>query len=88
MAKSITNTKKDSGDKPAFVFGKINYILMIAGIAVIACGYILMMGGAPKDPAVFNAGEKYSFTRITLAPIVILIGFVIEIFAIFVKAKD
>ena len=87
MAK-LSNAKKESADKPAFVFGKINFILMVAGIIVIAAGYLLMIGGAPSDPAVFNADEKYSFQRITLAPIVILLGFVIEVFAIFVKAKD
>lgn len=86
MAKTIT--KKESNNKPAFVFGKINYILMVAGIIVIAAGYLLMVGGAHADPAVFNAEEKYSFTRITFAPIVILLGLVIEIFAIFIKAKD
>lgn len=86
MAKTIT--KKENSGKPAFVFGKINYILMIAGIIVIAAGYLLMVGGAHTDPNVFNAEEKYSFRRITLAPIVILAGFVIEVFAIFVKAKD
>ena len=88
MAKTFSKSNKDVGDKPAFVFGKINYILMIAGIVVIAMGYLMMTGGAPEDPAVFNAAEKYSFTRITLAPIVILFGFAIEVFAIFIKAKD
>ena len=88
MAKSISKSQKEAADKPAFVFGKINYILMVAGIVVIAAGYLMMIGGAPTDPAVFNADEKYNFTRITLAPIVILLGFVVEVFAIFVKAKD
>lgn len=87
-SKPLPTAKKAPAAKPAFVFGKINFILMIAGIVVIVCGYLLMTGGAPSDPAVFNAAEKYSFRRITLAPIVILLGFVIEIFAIFVKAKD
>jgi len=88
MAKTLTNTKKEQNEKPAFVFGKINYILLIIGMVVIASGYLLMVGGAPENPAVFNAAEKYSFTRITLAPIVILLGFVIEVVAIFVKARD
>ncbi|HXH18914.1 MAG TPA: DUF3098 domain-containing protein [Chitinophagales bacterium] len=88
MAKPLFSVKKEQSQKPAFIFGKINFILMIAGIMVIAAGYLLMTGGAPDDPAVFNADEKYSFRRITLAPLVILIGFVIEVFAIFVKARD
>ncbi len=86
MAKTIT--KKEQNNKPAFIFGKINYMLMVAGMVIIAAGYLLMVGGAHADPAVFNAEEKYSFTRITLAPMVILLGLVIEIFSIFIKAKD
>jgi len=50
-------------------------------------GLILMGGGKSKDPNVFNPKEVYSFTRITLAPILILGGFVVEIFAIFRKDK-
>ena len=88
MAKTLTSGKKESGDQPAFVFGKINYILMLAGMAVIACGYLLMIGGHPENPAEFNSKELYSATRITIAPIVILIGLIIEVFAIMVKAKD
>jgi len=88
MAKSVTPSKKDSSNQPAFIFGKINFILMVAGIVVITAGYLLMVGGHPEDPAVFNPEEKYSFTRITLAPIVIITGLVIEIVAIMVKARD
>ena len=71
-----------------WVFGKINFILMIVGIFVIVVGYLMMVGGQPEDPSIFNADEKYSFTRITLAPIVILIGLVIEGVAIMIKARD
>ena len=78
-------------DKPilntGFVFGRENYILMIAGIVVIIIGFALMMGGASNDPNVFNP-EIFSTRRIVLAPIVVLLGFVIEVFAIFRKSKD
>jgi hypothetical protein len=69
------------------LFGKENYRLMLVGLVLIALGLILMGGGKSKDPNVFNPKEIYSFTRITLAPILILGGFVVEIFAIFRKDK-
>lgn len=69
------------------LFGKENYRWMLAGLILIALGLILMGGGKSKDPNVFNKNEIYSFTRITLAPILILGGFVVEIFAIFRKDK-
>lgn len=69
------------------LFGKENYTWIIAGIAVIALGLILMAGGKSDDPNAFDPKEVYSFTRITLAPILILIGLGLEIFAIFRKPK-
>ena len=68
-------------------FGKENYTWIIAGLAVIALGLILMAGGKSNDPSVFNPKEVYSFTRITLAPILILLGLAMEVFAIFRKPK-
>lgn len=65
-----------------FVFGKANYVLMILGVVVILLGFLLMSGGKTTDPNVFPADEIYSFRRITLAPIVVMIGFGIEIVAI------
>ena len=69
------------------LFGKENYRWMLIGLILIALGLLLMGGGKSKDPNVFNPKEVYSFTRITLAPILILGGFVVEIFAIFRKDK-
>ena len=69
------------------LFGKENYTWIIAGIVVIALGLILMAGGKSDDPNAFDPKEVYSFTRITLAPILILIGLGLEIFAIFRKPK-
>jgi DUF3098 family protein len=69
------------------LFGKDNYRWMAIGLIAVALGLILMGGGKSKDPNVFNPSQIYSFTRITLAPILILGGFVIEIFAIFKKDK-
>jgi hypothetical protein len=69
------------------VFGKKNYIIMIAGLLLIAVGYIIMSGGGSDDPDVFNP-EIFSFNRIRLAPLLIIIGFVIQIFAIFTPNKS
>ena len=66
---------------------KKNFILLITGILFIATGLILMSGGASEDPEVFNY-EIFNFRRLTLAPILITIGFIIEIFAIMLKFKD
>jgi hypothetical protein len=70
-----------------FAFGKENYRLMLAGLAFIAVGFLLMVGGGSDDPNTFNP-EIFSHRRITLAPILILAGYVIEIFAIMKRPKD
>jgi hypothetical protein len=70
------------------MFSKENYIWMLAGLIIIALGMFLMSGGKSNtDPAVFNKEAVYSPIRITVAPILILAGLVIEIFAIFKKPK-
>lgn len=69
-----------------FLFGKENYYLLIAGIATILLGYILLSGGGTDDPNIFTR-EIFSFRRITLAPIVCLIGFGIVMYAIMKKPK-
>jgi hypothetical protein len=70
------------------IFTRENYIWMLAGLVVIAIGMFMMSGGkSNEDPTVFNAKAVYSFSRITLAPILIVAGLVIEIFAIFRKPK-
>ena len=69
------------------LFGKENLIWMLIGLVIITIGAILMAGGKSSDPNVFNENEVYSFRRITLAPILIVAGFVVEIFAIMKKSK-
>jgi hypothetical protein len=75
-------TVKETGVAPKreFVFGRENYILMLIGIAVLAVGYALMYG--PSD------GDIFEFRRITLGPVLVIAGFIIEVFAIFKKPKD
>ena len=69
------------------LFDKENFKWMLIGVAVLILGFILMAGGHSEDPNVFNKDEVYSTRRITLAPIVILLGLVIEIYAIFRQPK-
>lgn len=60
---------------------------MLIGLALIVVGFLLMIGGGSTDPNQFNP-EIFSFRRITLSPILILAGYVVEIFAIMKKPKD
>lgn len=69
------------------MFTKDNYIWMAAGAIVIALGMLLMSGGKSDNPAVFDEKQVYSTTRITIAPILILLGLGLEIFAIFKRPK-
>jgi hypothetical protein len=59
---------------------------MIIGILFIALGFILMSGGGSDDPNIFNE-EIYSFRRIRIAPLIVIIGFAIEIYAILTKPE-
>ena len=83
MAEKKTTTPVNSPG----LFDKQNLWLMLGGVAVIAIGMLLMVGGNSKDPGVFNYNEVYSKTRISVAPILIIIGLGIEIYAIFKKPK-
>lgn len=82
--KSSSTVQKTATKKPVhFLYDKRNFMLMLGGIGLIALGLLLMSGGAMDDPNEWDSGKIYSFRRITLAPIIILAGFVLEIYAIF-----
>lgn len=70
------------------LFVKQNYVLMGVGVVVIALGFFLMSGGKSDNPKAFDPNQVYSFNRITLAPIFIVLGFVIEAVAIMWKPKS
>lgn len=70
------------------LFTKDNFLWMLIGLVVMTIGFFLMAGGKSPDPTKFNDNEIYSTTRITIAPILIIAGFVIEIFAIMKKPKE
>lgn len=69
-----------------FLFGKRNYLLMVLGIVLIALGYMLMAGGGSDDPEVFNP-EIFSSRRIFWAPLIVILGFAVEVVAILIKPK-
>lgn len=72
--------------KQEFIFEKVNYKILLIGIAVIAVGFILMSGGGSDDPNVFSE-EIFNFRRIRLAPTVVLAGFGVVIYAILKNPK-
>ncbi len=79
--------KEQNPSEKGYAFGRMDYIFLVAGLVVILIGFLLMMGGGSKDPNVFNP-EIFSSRRITIAPIVVLAGFAIEIIAILYKPKN
>lgn len=82
-----TTTTASTKSTPSILFGKENYKWMLIGLVIIALGFILMAGGKSSDPKVFDTKEVYSTTRITIAPLLIIIGLAMEIFAIMRKPK-
>ncbi len=91
--KSVTSANKSKSggwlkipksQNEVLLFDKVNYIIMSIGVLLIILGFILMSGGN-TDPKVFNEAEIYSFRRITLAPIVVILGFIVIIVAILKK---
>ena len=79
--------KKEKEKIAGFALGKENYKLMAIGFAIIVVGFILMAGGGSDDPNVFNP-DIFSFRRLTIAPVILLFGFIFEIYAIMKKPKN
>lgn len=73
--------------QPSFplLFTKDNYMYMAIGCGLIGIGLLLMLGGSMKDPNVWDESVIYSARRTVLAPIFILAGLGVEIYAIFRK---
>lgn len=80
MAKKAKEVKEDIG----FALNRENYKLMAIGFAVIVVGFILLSGGGSDDPNVFSE-DIFNFRRLTIAPIVLFLGFAFEIYAIMKK---
>lgn len=93
VQKPITSTSANTSTAQnglPLLFSQKNYQLMIVGLGVIILGFVLMMGknNDVDGAAVFPAADIYSARRIILAPIVVIIGFLIEIYAILLVKKD
>jgi len=82
----MAKAKKQVSTNTEF-FNKENYLLMLVGLVLLAIGVILMTGGENTDPKIFDPKEVYSPMRITVAPILMILGFIIEIFAIMKRPK-
>lgn len=90
MSTSNTNSKSSTGgnanrSNQTFLFDKSNYMWMLGGLVLLLLGFVLMSGGKSPDPNQFNYNEVYSTTRVTIAPMLILLGFAVEIYAIMKK---
>jgi hypothetical protein len=79
--------KNEDKEKLNFALGQQNYKLLAIGFAIIIIGFLLMLGGKSESPDKFSE-DIFSFRRITLAPIIVLAGFIFEIWAIMKKPKD
>lgn len=75
-----------SREPQELIFKKQNYLLMGLGAGLIFLGMLLMLGGSMPSPDVWDESLIYSFRRTVLAPVVILSGLVVEVFAIFKRA--
>lgn len=83
----MSTKKVEDDNKPGFALGKENYILLVIGFVIIVIGFLLMIGGKSENPEEFNP-EIFNFRRITLAPVIVLIGFIFEIWAIMKKPRE
>lgn len=77
----------DVSTRTTFLFDKMNYYIMGAGVLMLIIGYLLMAGGA-QPPHQFNEDEIYSFRRITLAPIIVIAGYIVIAVGILKKPED
>jgi hypothetical protein len=83
----VSKTVSAPQEKTTFAFGKENYKLMIIGVVVVAVGMLLMSGGASDDPNKMS-DEIFDFRRLTLAPIVIIGGYVVVLLSVIKKSKE
>ena len=88
-SKTYSRPKQSSKEAGiGILFDMRNYLLMIGGVLLIVIGFIVMSGGGSTDPKVFNGDQLFSAQRMTVAPLLILLGFAVEVFAIMLKPKQ
>jgi uncharacterized membrane protein YidH (DUF202 family) len=74
-------------NEESMAFDRVNYRLLLIGIGIVILGYVLMSGGGSGDPNMFDATEVFSTRRITVAPLVCLVGYVFVAYAIMRKSR-
>jgi len=74
--------------KPLFAFRPENYRILLIGLAINVIGFILMLGGGTEDPNKFDGDALFSSTRITIAPILIILGYLVIMYSIMRKPKS
>ena len=84
--KKNTNQNQNNQSQKSLLFGPRNYKFMFIGLFLIGIGFILMSGGGSDDPKVWNEAI-FNFRRIRLAPMIILLGLLVEIYAIMTKPQ-
>ena len=80
--------KEHSEENPKFGFKAANYRLLLIGLAINVIGFVLMIGGASQDPNTFDVNELFSTQRITLAPILIVAGYIVILYSIMKRPKN
>lgn len=80
-------TSASEVQNPAMALGRRNYVMILCGIAAIILGFILLSGGGSEDPATQFNYEMFSFRRLYVAPVLLLAGFLFEIYAIMYRPK-
>ena len=76
------------GEKAVLLFNKMHFMIFGGGFLLVIIGFFLMSGGNMPDENTWDPNVIYSFTRITLAPIVVLVGLGVIGYALFYSGKD
>jgi|TARA_B100000700_G_scaffold323806_1_gene428409 hypothetical protein len=78
--------KGEKRSNKKLLFTKKNYIIICIGLFCILIGFVMMSGGESNDPMIFNE-EIYNFRRIRIAPLLVLIGLGIQVYAILISSN-
>lgn len=76
-----------SEKQKTFIFNRSNYIFLLIGIGLNILGFLLMIGGAAESKEAFNEEALFSTVRITISPILIVLGYIVIIYSIMKKPK-
>ncbi|MBO7625831.1 MAG: DUF3098 domain-containing protein [Bacteroidales bacterium] len=71
---------------PGMPFTTTNYLLMVAGVIILLIGYFMLSGGGSDDPSQFS-DAIFNARRLKVAPVILIVGFVVELFAIMYRPR-